>query len=299
MSQHQSIQASVAYPSSDLLGEGPVWSEERKSLFWVDIEGQILHELKWPEKKAQLWCMPQMMGMVALESRNKVILALQDGIALYDLQKKELVWLKHLEKEITANRPNDGKCDAAGRLWLGTMDCHCNSKAGSLYCIDGRLNIIKKLSSLTIANGMAWSIDSKRMYFTDSATYKVDSYLFDVHTGNIKFERTAIVIDEKLGMPDGMSIDEEGMLWIAHWNGFAVRRWDPATGRLLDVIKLPVPQVTSCSFGGNNLDELFITTAKTGLSKEQLEQYPLSGNLFVRMLTVKGIPPAKFIFYSP
>lgn len=294
MNKKQSIQASVAYPSSDLLGEGPVWSEERRSLFWVDIEGQLLHEMKWPGKQIQSWSMPQMIGMVALVNKDSVIIALQEGVAGVDLEKNELTMLAELEKDIKTNRPNDGKCDAAGRLWLGTMNINCDVNAGSLYCIDCQSTITKKLSSLTISNGMAWTADNKRFYFIDSTTYKVDSYLFDPDTANITFEKTVITIDESMGMPDGMTIDEEGMLWIAHWNGFAVRRWDPHTGRLLDSIELPVPQVTSCSFGGNNLDELFITTAKSGLNAEQLKQYPLSGNLFTAKLYVKGTLPAKF-----
>ena len=294
MSRNQSIQASVAYPISNLLGEGPVWSEERGSLLWVDIEGRILYEIKWPEKEIDAWPMSQMIGMVALENKNSVIVALQDGVARYDLEKYELTWLTDLEKEIKSNRPNDGKCDANGRLWLGTMDLNCHACAGSLYCIDEQLALTKKLSSLTISNGMAWTADNTRLYYTDSANYKVDSYLFDLKTGNITFEKTAVVIDESMGMPDGMTIDEEGMLWIAHWNGFAVRRWDPQTGNLLDTIELPVPQVTSCSFGGNDLNELFITTAKTGLTTHQLQQYPLSGNLFTAKLYVKGTLPSTF-----
>jgi sugar lactone lactonase YvrE len=298
MSINQSIQASVAHPSSDLLGEGPVWNEERGSLLWVDIEGQLLHEMKWPEKEIRSWSMPQMIGMVALVNKNSVIVALQDGVAGFDLAKNELTMLAHLEKEIKSNRPNDGKCDPGGRLWLGTMNLNCEANAGSLYCIDRQLSVTKKISSLTISNGMAWTPDNRRFYFTDSITYKVDSYLFDPESGNAVFEKTAIIIDGDMGMPDGMTIDEEGMLWIAHWNGFAVRRWDPLTGKLLDTIELPVPLVTSCSFGGNNLDELFITTAKTGLSDEQLKQYPFSGNLFIAKLRVKGILPGKFILSS-
>ena len=141
---------------------------------------------------------------------------------------------------------------------------------------------------------MAWSADNKRFYFIDSTTYKVDSYSFDLKTGNIKFETTVITIPENMGMPDGMCIDKEGMLWIAHWNGFAVRRWNPINGHLLLTIELPVPQVTSCTFGGKNLDELFITTAKTGLSDEQLKQYPESGHLFTIKTSVKGKFSEKF-----
>lgn len=294
MNNSSSIKATLAYPSSSLLGEGPVWNEEKQSLFWVDIEGKILHELKWPENELQTWPMPQVVGMVALENRNNVIVALQDGLARFNTESLELNWLVHLEKEIKHNRPNDGKCDAKGRLWLGTMNLNCRDATGSLYCIDKNFSPEKKLSPLTISNGMAWSADNKRFYFIDSSTYRVDSYLFDLETGHIEFEKTIIIIPETMGMPDGMCIDEEGMLWIAHWDGFAVRRWNPGNGDLLQTIELPVPQVTSCCFGGKNSDELFITTAKTGLSDEQLKQYPGSGNLFTIKLSVKGKLPERF-----
>lgn len=295
MNKPQPIIASVAYTSSNLLGEGPVWNAERESLFWVDIEGQYLYEMKWPEKEIRSWSMPQMIGMMALENKNQVIVALQDGLGRYDLTSSKLEWLMDLEKEIKTNRPNDGKCDAKGRLWLGTMNLNCKDRTGSLYCIDERLSNTKKLSQITISNGMAWEANNKLLYFIDSPTYKVESYLFDLETGNIQFEKSAIKIPEEMGAPDGMTIDDEGMLWIAHWDGFAVRRWNPGSGELLDVIELPVPQVTSCTFGGKNLDELFISTAKTGLSKDQLKQYPLSGHLFVAKVYVKGTLPNKFV----
>ena len=295
MNNSQVINASVAYPASSLLGEGPVWSEERQSLFWVDIEGKYLNELKWPEQEFKSWPMPQMIGMFVLQNKNHVIVALQDGLAKYDLEDCRLEWLIEVEKEIKSNRPNDGKCDAKGRLWLGTMNLNCRDNTGSLYCIDNQLSITKKLTPLTISNGMAWTADNKRFYFIDSTTYKVASYFFDLESGEIWFEKNIIEIPEEMGMPDGMTIDEEGMLWIAHWDGFAVRRWNPRNGELLDTIDIPVPQVTSCSFGGKNLDELFITTAKTGLSEEQLKQYPLSGHLFCAKLYVKGTLPNKFV----
>ena len=238
--------------------------------------------------------MSQPVGMVAQFAKSNLIVALQDGLAIFDLETQELEWWIDIEKYIITNRPNDGKCDAAGRLGLGTMNFNCKKDAGSLYCIDKNLSITKKLTALTISNGMAWSPDNKVFYFIDSATYKIDAYLFDLETAGIQFEKTVIEVPEEMGMPDGMAIDVEGMLWVAHWNGFAVRRWNPNNGKLLQTIQLRVPQVTSCTFGGKGMDQLFITTAKAGLSKEQLTQYPLSSHVFFAIPGVKGIPANKF-----
>lgn len=284
--------------ASNLLGECPVWCAQRESLFWVDIEACLLQEIKLADKKATTWKLPEPAGMLAVQDSNHLILALQSGLIRFGLHTASIEWLLDIEKEINENRSNDGKCDAKGRLWLGTMNTNCTDPTGSLYMIDENLNLIKKINRLTISNGMAWSGDNRRMFFIDSSTYRVDAYHFDLETGSIEFEKTAIKISEDLGMPDGMTIDEEGMLWIAHWNGFAVRRWNPETGELLQSIKVPVPQVTSVTFGGKHLNQLFITSAKTGLSKEQLLQYPLSGHLFSTELSIRGLPSNRCRFHT-
>ncbi len=299
MKHHKTTQATVAHPSSNLLGEGPVWHEARKSFFWVDIEGKCFHEIKWPEKKVSTWPVAQRIGMLVPENDNHLIIALQDGIAKFNLDTSQVQWLTYLEKEMESNRPNDGKCDASGRLWLGTMDVDCRDHAGSLYCIDHNISVKKKLSRLSVSNGLAWSHDNKRLYFIDSPTNKVDSYLFNLETGEIIFEKTAIRIPSDMGMPDGMCIDIEGMLWVANWDGFSICRWDPGTGGLLETISVPAPQVTSCAFGGDEMDELFITTAKVGLSKEKLSQYPLSGHVFVAKTSTKGTATNKFHHAKP
>jgi sugar lactone lactonase YvrE len=288
MNKQGPMHVTVAYPSSSILAEGPIWHDVRKSFLWVDIEGQLIHELQWLTRQIESWPMPHRIGMLVIINKDETIIALQGGLAKFNLETKQLDWLQEIEKDLVNNRPNDGKCDAYGRLWMGTMDVQTKAKAGSFYCIDKHLSVTKKVSGLTISNGLAWSADNKRLYLIDSSTYQVDCYLFDIETTTIIFERTVITVPHNMGMPDGMAIDEEGMLWIAHWNGFSVCRWDPHTGKLLDKISIPVPQVTSCTFGGDNLDHLFITTAKEGLSEDQLLQYPLSGHVFITKCYVSG-----------
>jgi len=177
---------------------------------------------------------------------------------------------------------------------MGTMARDATPSAGSLYCIDKNFSVTKKLDNLSIPNGLVWSLDNKRMYFIDTPTLSVRSFLFDVETGEIKFEKVVIEIEPDLGMPDGMVIDEEGMLWIAHYNGFGVYRWDPLTGKVLDKVAVPVPQVTSCVFGGENMNLLFITTARENMTDADLFKYPDSGNVFIAETNVKGVSEFKF-----
>jgi sugar lactone lactonase YvrE len=169
------------------------------------------------------------------------------------------------------------------------MSVHFKPGEGSLYCINQDLLVTKKIEGLAIPNGLVWSIDNRTMYHIDSPTKKVQAYSFDSKTGDIAFERTAVTIPKNLGSPDGMSIDEEGMLWIAHWDGFGVYRWNPDNGQLLDKIEVPVPQVSNCAFGGPHYDQLFITTARENFTPELLAKYPDSGNVYIAQPGVRGV----------
>jgi sugar lactone lactonase YvrE len=298
MNKPATMQASLVHPSSNIVGEGPLWHSERQSFFWVDIDGQSIQEMTWPGKVFRSWPMPRKVGMIVPEEGDTVIAGLQGGLARFNLVNNQLDWLIGIEKDLTANRPNDGKCDAAGRLWMGTMELHGKAGEGSLYCIDNQLAVTTKLKGLSISNGLAWSLDNSVFYFIDTVTCRVDAHSFDIKTGRIEFKKTVITVPEGMGMPDGMTIDAEGMLWIAHWDGFAVRRWNPANGELLQEIGLPVPQVSSCTFGGKDLDQLFITTAREDFTAEQLAKYPLSGHVFIAEPGCRGTATNKFQQHS-
>ena len=140
---------------------------------------------------------------------------------------------------------------------------------------------VKREGAITISNGLAWSLDHKVLYYIDTPTLEVVGYDFDMENGNITNKRTIINIPKEEGFPDGMTIDNEGMLWIAHWGGWQVTRWNPSTGKKLSAIKLPVSNVTSCIFGGESMKDLYITSARKGLSVAELEKQPLAGSLFV------------------
>jgi sugar lactone lactonase YvrE len=185
-------------------------------------------------------------------------------------------------------RCNDAKCDPAGRLWVGTMHLETKPGTGSLYCIDHQFKAHKVLSGLTIANGMGWSPDGSFMYFIDSAEHRVRRYNWDADEVSLTHEKIILKFDNNNESPDGMCVDKEGMLWIGFWGGGRVGRYNPETGEHLQDIAVPAPHVTSCCFGGTDLKTLYITTAREGLSAEQLKEFPLSGSLFSSGQDVPG-----------
>ena len=290
------MNSSVLYPSQCYLGEGPFWHKERKSCFWVDIEGKHLFEYNWITKTTICRTLAYRVTLVVQDNENHLVLGLEGGVARYNLDSETFSWLIDVERDFHKHRCNDGKVDSRGRLWLGTLHMDFNEGAGSLYSLDENLLLKKKQGNFTIANGLAWSADNSRMYFIDSPKNKVQSFVFDESTGHIHFDRDIIHIPKEMGSPDGMAIDEEGMLWIAHWGGFGVYRWNPRDGKLISRLNVPVPNVSSCAFAGDNLDHLIITTARQDLSQEELQKYPQSGDLFYAKLEVSGTPMNKCAF---
>lgn len=276
--------------SQCFLGEGPYWHVDRQSFFWVDIENGKLFEHNLSTGKTDTKSFPHRLAVVLEGKENELILGLDCKLARYNLETNELNWLAEVDQEFPLHRFNDGKVDPNGRVWIGTLSTLFTEGAGSLYRIGKDLKPEKQLDQLTISNGMAWTEDNKTFYFIDTPTRQIKAFHFDLESGEIEFKRIAIQIPEELGFPDGMCIDRDGMLWVAHYGGSGVYRWDPLTGELLDKIDLPVPHVTSCCFGGENLDTLLITTAQENMSPEQLEKYPLSGDVFLVKITSKGFP---------
>jgi len=161
--------------------------------------------------------------------------------------------------------------------------------AGALYRIDKNMQLKKMVANTTISNGLVWSLDNTRLYYIDSTTQKVQSFVFDEESGDIEYEKDVIHISKEKGTPDGMAIDEEGMLWIAQWGGFGIYRWDPVTGKQIGLIQLPVPDASSCAFAGDALDHLLITTAREDLSADDRKKYPESGDVFIAYTGVKGV----------
>ncbi|HMQ91403.1 MAG TPA: SMP-30/gluconolactonase/LRE family protein [Flavilitoribacter sp.] len=274
-------QLKVIETDPSLLGEGPVWDARRQCICWVDILNGQIHEFTPAQNAYRRIQVNDMVGAVALRADGHFIAALKSGLAFVNRDTGAVRMLHDPEVHLPGNRFNDGKCDPAGRFWVGTMALSEEPGAGSLYMIEKDLSTARKIDGVTISNGLAWSPDHKTFYYIDTPTMEVVAYDYDIRTGEITRKRTVITIPENQGFPDGMTIDREGMLWIAHWDGWQVTRWDPRTGKQLLRLPLPVARVTSCTFGGADFRDLYITTAKVDLTEEQLTAQPLAGRLFV------------------
>ncbi|WP_226669833.1 SMP-30/gluconolactonase/LRE family protein [Metabacillus litoralis] len=274
--------------SKSTLGEGPSWDEKEKVLYWVDILQKKFYQYNPISKENKEVVVEQLVGAIAPKKDGGIILALQNGLYSYDFQQNMLKEIHNPEAHLPDNRFNDGKCDPAGRFWVGTMDIDAKKGAGSLYLLDQKYRISKKLENLTISNGITWSPDNRFMYFIDTPTRQVVRYDYDLLSGEIKDPKVVITLKEGTGDPDGMTIDQDGMLWVAQWGGYGISRWDPNQGKQIDFINVPAANVTSCSFGGEKLNDLYITTARIGTSEEDLEKYPHAGGLFKLKTNING-----------
>ncbi len=279
-SQSQTPQAELVLESQATLGEGAIWNYKTKTLLWVDIEEGMLNEFDPETGENRSFDMNQRIGTVVPVDEGGVLVALEDGVYAFDLMEENLEKVAHPEKGIENIRYNDGKCDPAGRFWVGSMGLDQKQGRAALYRIDSDFSWKKMIDGVTISNGIVWSPDKTRMYYIDTPTQKVMAYDYDNETGEISNPEVTVTIPDSLGYPDGSTIDSEGMLWIAMWSGQGVTRWNPKTGELLERINVPALNVTSCAFGGENLETMYITSARAGMSEEQLEQFPQSGGLF-------------------
>lgn len=271
------------------LGEGPAWDDELNKLYWVDITSGVVHLYDPETKEDRSINVNKAVGSVVPATNGKLLAALENGLHFIDLKTGEMTFIADPESHINNTRYNDGKCDPAGRFWVGTMAVDGTRKAGALYCLDTDMKIRKMLDGVSISNGLAWSSDNKVMYYIDTPEKQVFSFDYDIETGNISNKKTVISFPDGCGIPDGMTIDTEGMLWIAMWNGWKVLKVDPVKGIITDELSLPVENVTSCTFGGRLFDELYVTTASPDKGSQQY-----AGGLFMFKTGASGMPLYKF-----
>jgi sugar lactone lactonase YvrE len=288
------VTAEVALQAQSELGEGPLWDVRKRLLYWVDISGHKVHVFDPSSGADRFVDVGQPVGCVAPRKNGDLVLAMQDGFAILDVESGEVRNLIDPEKHLPDNRFNDGKCDPRGRFWAGTMSMKRVKAAGSLYCLYPDLTVRTMLTRVTTSNGLAWSSDERKLYYIDTGTPYVSVFNYDPESGEISRRRRIITIPQNQGKPDGMTIDEEGMLWVAHWGGGRVSRWDPKDGSQTDVVEVPAPNVTSCAFGAPMLDTLYITTARGPLNDEERKEYPLAGGLFQVKPGVRGRPEPAF-----
>lgn len=277
-----------------ILGEGPIWDHGRQVLYWIDIMKHELHIYDPVANQDTVVDVGQAIGTVVIRSSGGLMLALHHGFAAFDPQTRALTMINDPESHLPDNRFNDGKCDPAGRFWAGTMAVDPKGDEGALYRLDTDLSVHKMLDKISISNGIVWNLDHTKMYYIDSLSCCVRVYDYDNESGEIRNESVIIRISQEMGLPDGMAIDAEGMLWIAQYGGYRVCRWHPGTGQMLQTIDLPAANVTACAFADKDLDTLYITTASAGLSDQERQQQPHAGGLFSIKPGVRGVESFQF-----
>lgn len=295
MKKAKNYKVEIAYQITSKLGEGAIWNYQTSELYWIDIEDKKLHIYNPITKINRSIEMPSRIGTVVPSmEKAKAVVAIEDGMYIVNLDTEEFTVLSDIEANMPENRFNDGKCGPNGNFWVGSMHLEQSKPNASLYKINAKGEAKQMLKNITISNGIVWSKDQKTMYYIDTPTKKIRAFDFDIKTSTISNERVVVEVDEKEGYPDGMAIDENDMLWVGLWNGNSVAQFNPKTGALVQKIKVPAHNVTSCAFGGENLDELYITTASVDMTNEEKKRYPLAGSVFKVKMAVRGVKSSFF-----
>lgn len=289
------------------LGEGALWSPRQQLLWWVDILGRRLLQYRPADGAQAQWhfavevsavseCVE---GLPALAGHGAhddppLLLALRRGFAAFSPASGRLLPLHQPADEPAHNRFNDGKCDAEGRFWAGSMDFDCQAPTGALYRFDPDGRCTRHDTGFAVTNGPTWSADGRTLFFNDTVAGQVLAYDVDPAAGTLSGRRPWLRFAADDGVPDGMCTDAAGRIWIAHWGGSCVSCHDPVTAAELCRIPLPATQITSCAFGGPDLCTLYITSAATGLDDAARARQPLAGGLFAVALDSPGRPAHRF-----
>lgn len=283
----------VVFRDAGDLCEGPCWDEQTATLVWVDIlagtvqvgdpgtGGWTTHRLGMP------------VGAVAPRRAGGWVAAVEEGFVLLDDGWQPSGPVLPAPGQPEGTRFNDGGADPQGRFWAGTLSYDGTPGRGALYRLDSDGSVHPVLDGVSNSNGIAWTPDGAVAYYVDTGRGTLDRLRLDPATGTVTDRTTLVRVTEGEGLPDGLTVDAEGYLWLALWGGASVRRYSPS-GSLDRVVELPVELVTSVAFGGERLDELFVTTAREGLSASQLRTQPLAGSVFRHRPGVRGLPSARF-----
>ena len=290
---------SIALLGHDELGEGPHWSAPEKTVYWVDIVKPALQSVRMADngqldkdtyRRREL---AEMVGVVVPRVDGGYIAGGKSGILSIDTQGL-MSSVAQPEANLPDNRFNDGKCDACGRLWASSLNMKDEPAKASLWRIDHDGSYTRMIDQVTIGNGLGWSDDNRFFYFTDSGKATIYRYAFDLDSGTLGEQTVFVGPDStRSGVPDGLAVDSEGCVWSAQWDGACVIRYAP-DGQIDRVVNVPVPRPTSCAFGGPDGATLFVTSARVGLSDEQLAEAPLSGSLFAIESGTTGKPGQNF-----
>jgi sugar lactone lactonase YvrE len=287
------ITAELVADARTNLGEGPVWDDREQCVWWVDILGESIHRTDPVTGQDDTILVGQMVGALGLRQRGGLVAAVRDGFVAIDPSSGRIERVADVEADRPRTRMNDGKVDPQGRFWAGTTDLDHRPGLGTLYRLDADHTVSPMLADVTISNGLDWTADGATMYFIDTPTRQVDRFSFGPSFGSISDRKRAVAIRPGAGHPDGMTLDAEDHLWVALWDGWAVERYAP-DGNLELRVEVPVAQVSSCTFGGSDLDVLFITTAQKEFPAEGKPDQPHAGGLFACRPGVRGRPAYRF-----
>ncbi len=279
----------------NVIGEGPLWHSQEGALYWVNfIEQYQVHRFSPGTRKSEAFETGIPVMALGIRKAGGFVAATSKGIATWDTQRKTFEPLCDPLAGRAGFRFNDAAMDSRGRFWVGTVnDNNPKGPDGELFCVQGDGSSQVMDGNVTVANGIGWSPDRKIMYFTDSFRYAIYAYDYSEEAGTIKNRRTFVETSPDAGIPDGMTVDSEGFVWSAFWGGWKVVRYNPE-GKVDREYRLPVPNPTSCAFGGKQLDELYITSATLGMKPEEKEKSPQSGDLFRLKVGIPGIDEPRF-----
>ncbi len=285
----------LSYPGSvpAALGEGPMWDPKEKKLYWLDIAEYSVHYLAIETNEHKSWKMPEIIGALVLRASGGLIVAVGNSIYSLELENNKLEKIVTLPTTThTGLRFNDGKCDRLGRFWVGMADRSLENPQGGLFRIDPDGTATQMEYGITISNGLGWSPDDKIFYFTDTLRHCVYQYDFDLALGQISNRRIFIQIKPEDGFPDGLTIDSAGFIWLALWDGGKILRISP-DGNIDREIKFPIKRPTSCIFGGENFQTLFVTSCSRDINEDKTLPEP-AGALFSLDLSISGLPETSF-----
>lgn len=276
----------------DMLGEGPVWCPREGALYWVDIRAPAVRRLD-AAGHVTTWPMPEPVGSLALRAAGGILVALKSALSVFDPATGAITRLADAPGHHAGLRFNDGKCDRQGRFWVGTMRAGDEKADGFLYRLDER-GCAKVLDGIEIPNSLCWSPDGRTMYFSDSPKRVIWAFPYDPATGAIGERRVFATLPAPL-VADGGTVDAEGYLWSANYNGWRVTRFAP-DGTVDRVVPVPASNITSCAFGGPGLGTLFITSAWQNLGEDERARQPAAGALFAIDVGVRGLPEPRFAY---
>ena len=292
--QVREFNAELFYQDETETGRSILWHPDRQSLFWVDTDQNKLCEYILAEKTFNSWLFDSKVGCVIPETDEVVVLALEKKIIrhnLNDLFEETIALIDYNNKTV---RCNDGKASPDGRLWVETVSHDLRKGAGTAYCVYPNGHVDKMLKGLTASNGFVWSGDKQFMYHNDLPNRLVKRYRYDSRSEDIIYSGVSVKIPKETGIPEGITIDRHDNLWIPQKGGFGVYCYNPYTSQLLAKVNVPSPNVTSCVFGGKDMDTLYIITSRKGLTEQQLKIYPLSGSIFACKIAPVGVKPFYF-----